>query len=113
MSAAIATASAHLAMAIVQRLLAKGLSKAASVLSFLTSVQVFQESVRPETAIAPKDSAHPGSLITADHVQRANAPPETLRRVLRASMTYAHPVITSLVNHVATTMTSNPAPMRT
>lgn len=40
-------------------------------------------------------------------------PPETLRHVLRASMTHAHPVITSLVSHVVTTMTSNPVPMRT
>ena len=113
MSAAIATASAHRAMAIVQRLLAKGLSKAANVLSFLTSVQVFQGSVRPETATVPKDNAHPGSLITADHVQRANAPPETLRHVLPANMTRVHPVITSLALPVAMTMTSNPVPMRT
>ena len=113
MSAVIATASAHRAMAIVLRLLAKGPSKAANALSFPTSVQVFQGSVRQETATAPKDSAHPGSLITADLVQRANAPPETLRHVLPASMTHAHPVITSLVHHVVTTMTSNPAPMRT
>ena len=103
MSAAIATASAHRAMAIVQRLLAKGLRKAANILSFLPSVQVFQESVRPETATAPKDSAHPGSLITVDRDQRANAHRETLRRVLRASMTRVHPVIT--------TMISNPVPM--
>ena len=113
MSAAIATASAHRAMAIVQRLLAKGLSKAANVLSFLTIVQVFQGSVRRETATVPKDNAHPGSLITADHVQRANAPPETLRHVLPASMTHAHPVITSPALPVAMTMTSNPVPMRT
>ena len=113
MSAAIATASAHLAMAIVQRLLAKGLSKAASVLSFLMSVQVFQESVRPETATVPKDSAHPGSLITADLVQRANAPPETLRHVLPANMTRVLPVITSPALPVAMTMTSNPVPTRT
>ena len=113
MSAVIATASAHRAMAIVQRLLAKGLSKAANVLSFLTIVQVFQGSVLQETATAPKDSAHPGSLITADLVQRANAPPETLKHVLRASMTRAHPVITSLALPVAMTMTSNPVPMRT
>ena len=113
MSAVIATASAHRAMAIVQRLLAKGLSKAANVLSFLTIVQVFQGSVRRETATVPKDNAHPGSLITADRVQRANAPPETLKHVLPANMTRVHPVITSLVHHVAMTMTSNPVPMRT
>ena len=113
MSAAIATASAHRAMAIVQRLLAKGLSKAANVLSFLTIVQVFQGSVRPETATVPKDNAHPGSLITADRVQRANAPPETLRHVLPANMTRVLPVITSLALPVAMTMTSNPVPMRT
>ena len=113
MSAAIATASAHRAMAIVQRLLAKGLSKAANVLSFLTIVQVFQGSVRRETATVPKDNAHPGSLITADHVQRANAPPETLRHVLRASMTHDHPVITSLALPAAMMMISNPAPTRT
>lgn len=113
MSAVIATASAHRAMAIVQRLLAKGLSKAANALSFLTSVQVFQGSVRQETATAPKDSAHLGSLITADLVQRANAPPETLRHVLRANMTRVLPVITSPALPVAMTMTSNPVPMRT
>ena len=113
MSAVIATASAHRAMAIVQRLLAKGLSKAANTLSFLTSVQVFQGSVRQETATVPKDNAHPGSLITADRVQRANAPPETLRHVLPANMTRVHPVITSLALPVAMTMTSNPVPMRT
>ena len=112
-SAAIATASAHRAMAIVQRLLAKGLSKAANVLSFLTIVQVFQGSVRPETATVPKDNAHPGSLITADRVQRANAPPETLRHVLPANMTRVLPVITSPALPVAMTMTSNPVPMRT
>ena len=113
MSAAIATASAHRAMAIVQRLLAKGLSKAANVLSFLTSVQVFQGSVLQETATVPKDNAHPGSLITADRVQRANAPPETLRHVLPANMTRVLPVITSPALPVAMTMTSNPVPMRT
>ena len=113
MSAAIATASAHRAMAIVQRLLAKGLSKAANVLSFLTSVQVFQGSVRQETATVPKDNAHPGSLITADRVQRANAPPETLRHVLPANMTRVLPEITSPALPVAMTMTSNPVPMRT
>ncbi len=113
MSAAIATASAHRAMAIVQRLLAKGLSKAANALSFLTSVQVFQGSVRQETATVPKDNAHPGSLITADRVQRANAPPETLRHVLPANMTRVLPVITSPALPVAMTMTSNPVPMRT
>ena len=113
MSAAIATASAHRAMAIVQRLLAKGLSKAANALSFLTSVQVFQGSVRRETATVPKDNAHPGSLITADRVQRANAPPETLRHVLPANMTRVLPVITSPALPVAMTMTSNPVPMRT
>ena len=113
MSAVIATASAHRAMAIVQHLLAKGLSKAASVLSFLTSVQVFQGSVRQETATVPKDNAHPGSLITADRVQRANAPPETLRHVLPANMTRVLPVITSPALPVAMTMTSNPVPTRT
>ena len=113
MSAAIATASAHRAMAIVQRLLAKGLSKAANALSFLTSVQVFQGSVRQETATVPKDNAHPGSLITADRVQRANAPPETLRHVLPANMTRVLPVITSPALPVAMTMTSNPVPTRT
>ena len=113
MSAAIATANAHRAMAIVQRLLAKGLSKAANVLSFLTSVQVFQGSVRPETATVPKDNAHQDNLTTADHVQRANAPPETLRHVLPENMTRVLPVITSLVHHVVMTMTSNPAPTRT
>jgi hypothetical protein len=113
MSAVIATASAHRAMAIVQRLLAKGLSKAANVLSFLSSVQVFQGSVRRETATVPKDNAHPGSLITADRVQRANAPPETLRHVLPANMTRVLPVITSPALPVAMTMTSNPVPMRT
>ena len=113
MSAVIATASAHRAMAIVQRLLAKGLSKAANVLSFLTSVQVFQGSVLRETATVPKDNAHPGSLITADRVQRANAPPETLRHVLPANMTRVLPVITSPALPVAMTMTSNPVPMRT
>ena len=113
MSAVIATASAHRAMAIVQRLLAKGLSKAANVLSFLTIVQVFQGSVRRETATVPKDNAHPGILITADRVQRANAPPETLRHVLPANMTRVLPVITSPALPVAMTMTSNPVPMRT
>ena len=113
MSAAIATASAHRAMAIVQRLLAKGLSKAANALSFLTSVQVFQGSVRQETATVPKDNAHPGSLITADRVQRAIAPPETLRHVLPANMTRVLPVISSPALPVAMTMTSNPVPTRT
>ena len=113
MSAAIATANAHRAMAIDQRLLVKGLSKAANALSFLTSVQVFQGSVLQETATAPKDSAHLGSLITADRAQKANAHPETLRHVLPANMTHVHPVITSLALPLAMTMTSNPAPMRT
>ena len=113
MSAAIATANALLAKAIDQRLLAKCLSKAANDLSFQTIGLVSQESVRLEMATVLKASAHLGSLITADHVQRANDPLETLRRVLPANMTRVLPVITSLALPAAMMMISNPVPMPT
>ena len=94
-------------------MLAKDLSKVANVLSFLTNALVFQVNVHPETVTVPKDNAHPGNLTTAGLVQRGNAPHEILRHALRASMKPVHRVSTSLALPVVTTMTSNPAPMRT
>ena len=94
-------------------MLAKDLSKAANAQNFQTIVLVFQVNVRLETAIAPKGRAHLGNLTTADLVQRANAPQETLRHALRGNMTPVHRVSTSPAHRVETTMTSNPAPMRT
>jgi hypothetical protein len=52
-------------------------------------------------------------LITADHVQKVNAPLETLRHVLPAIMRRVHPVITSLALPAAMMMISNPVPMPT
>ena len=106
-------ANALLAKAIDQRFLAKDLSKAANDLSFQTIVLVSQVNAHPEMATAPKASARPDNLTTADLAQKANDPQETLRHGLPANMTRVLPVITSLAHHVVTTMTSNPAPMRT
>ena len=106
-------ANALRAKAIDLPLRAKDLSKAANAQSFQTIALVFQVNARQETATVPKDSAHPDNLTTADLVQRANAPQETLRHALRASMKPVHRVSTSLALPVVTTMTSNPAPMRT
>jgi hypothetical protein len=94
-------------------LLAKDLSKAANAQSFQTIALVFQVNARQETATVPKDSAPLDNLTTADLVQRVNAPQETLRHALRGNMKPVHRVSTSLAHHVVTTMTSNPAPMRT
>ena len=68
-------------------------------------------SVHPETATVRKDSAHPDNLTTADRDQKASAPQEILRHVLPVNMNPVHPVISSLVLPVVTTMTFNPAPM--
>ena len=92
---------------------AKDLSKVANVLSFLPTGLVFQVNVHPETATVPKDNALPDNLTTADRAQKANAPQEILRHVLPVNMNPVHPVNSSLALPVVTTMTSNPAPMRT
>ena len=94
-------------------MLAKDRNKEQSVLSFLTTGLVFQVNVHPETATVRKDNALPDNLTTADRAQRANAPREILRHVLRVNMNLDHPVISSPVLPVVTTMTSNHAPMRT
>ena len=106
-------ANAPHAKAIVQRFLAKDLSKAANDLSFQTIVLVSQVSVHPEMATAPKASAHPDNLTTADLAQKANDHQETLRHGLRANMTRVFPVITSLALPAAMMMISNPVPMPT
>ena len=92
-------------------MLAKDRNKEQSVLSFLTTGLVFQVNVHPETATVRKDNALPDSLTTADRAQRANAPLEILRHVLRVNMNLDHPVISSPALPVVTTMTFNPAPM--
>ena len=94
-------------------MLAKDRNKEQSVLSFLTTGLVFQVNAHPETATVRKDNALPDNLTTADRAQRANAPLEILRHVLRVNMNPDHHVISSPVLPEATTMTSNPVPTRT
>jgi siroheme synthase len=106
-------ANALRAKAIVLPLRRKELSKAVNARSSQTIALVFQVNVRPETVTVLKASAHPDNLTTADLAQMANAPQETLRHALRANMKPVHRVSTSPALPVVTTMTSNPAPMRT
>ena len=87
MSAAIATANAHLDKVIALRMGTKDRNTQESVLSFLMSVLVFQASVPLETATVIRVSDHPDNLTTAVRVPKANDPLATTSRVLRARST--------------------------